>query len=134
MAGTSVPPARGALRHGGVDAALRRPLAVGPVTFAARSTTSLLNVKVQLDSQHRDAQQVEYALCSFGTFRRLGGRDNKEKYRVTIECTAIDDLDGLEQIVKDVPFAPAPAAPNVMIAFTSEKYPRSDASLLPFDR
>ena len=51
MAGTSVPPARGALRHGGVDAALRRPLAVGPVTFAARSTTSLLNdnVKVQLD-------------------------------------------------------------------------------------
>ena len=36
---------------------------------------------------------------------------------MTIECTVIDDLDGLEQIVKDVPFERA--APNVMIASTS---------------
>ena len=45
---------------------------------------------------------MEYALCSFEVHRF--GIPPEELHSVRIECKVLDELRGLEQVIKDVPF------------------------------
>ena len=75
------------------------------------------------DTDARQTLAMEYALCSFEVhhFSNEQGVPAEELHVVRIECKVLDELRGLEQVIKDVPFARV--SPIVTAASITRKSP-----------